>query len=63
MVLQSAGIKWRLFKTDLTSKHVMPYIGQKKKLMKPPKKYVFLGKEVWRKFVAERTDEKWLVRF
>ncbi|XP_074342968.1 uncharacterized protein LOC141680728 [Apium graveolens] len=60
LVLQSAGKKWRQFKADLTAKYVMPFIGKKKKLMKPPKKYAFVGKEPWKKFVAERTSPKWL---
>ncbi|XP_074346995.1 uncharacterized protein LOC141685814 [Apium graveolens] len=60
LVLQSAGEKWRQFKADLTAKYVMPFIGKKKKLMKPPKKYAFVGKEPWKKFVAERTSPKWL---
>ena len=61
MVLKSAGTKWRQFKSNLTSDHVMPYIGQKKKLMKPPKQYTFVGKEVWRRFVAQRTSKEWQV--
>ncbi|XP_074367777.1 uncharacterized protein LOC141708178 isoform X1 [Apium graveolens] len=60
LVLQSAGKKWRQFKADLTAKYVMPFIGKKKKLMKPPKKYAFVGKKPWKKFVAERTSPKWL---
>ena len=61
MVLKSAGEKWRQFKTDLTTKQVMPYLGKKKKLRKPPKKYEFVCKEAWTRFVALRTNEKWLV--
>lgn len=57
--LQSAGVKWRQFKTKLTTEYVMPYIGKRKKLYKPPKKYAFVGKEAWRRFVAERTTKKW----
>lgn len=63
MVLKSAGRKWRQFKTNLTSKYVIPNVGKKKKLLKPPKKYAFVGKDVWKRFVAERTTEKWLVCF
>nr|XP_017237833.1 PREDICTED: uncharacterized protein LOC108210888 [Daucus carota subsp. sativus] len=41
-ILQSAGAKWRNFKAKLTAEHVLPYIGQKKKLSKPPKQYAFV---------------------
>ncbi|KAK1401439.1 putative Ulp1 protease family catalytic domain-containing protein [Heracleum sosnowskyi] len=27
---------------------------------KPPKKYHFVGNEAWKRFVAQRTDDKWL---
>jgi len=30
MVLKSAGEQWRQFKTDLTTKHVMPYLEKRK---------------------------------
>ncbi|KAL1823542.1 hypothetical protein ACET3Z_010320 [Daucus carota] len=43
-ILQSTGAKWRNFKAKLTAEHVLPYIGQKKKLSKPPKKYAFVGR-------------------
>lgn len=33
-VLKSAGAKWRQFKANLTKKHVLPYVGQKKKIEK-----------------------------
>lgn len=59
--LQSAGVKWRQFKTTLTTDHIMPYKGQKKKLLKPPKQYAYVGKETWRRFVAERISTKWQV--
>ncbi|KAK1391280.1 hypothetical protein POM88_010336 [Heracleum sosnowskyi] len=58
-IIQSAGAKWRQFKATLNADHVIPYIGQKKKLMKPPKQYAFVGKEAWRHFVALRTTEEW----
>lgn len=61
LVLKSAGAKWRQFKANLNSDYVKPYIGQKKKLRKPPKQYAFVGKEAWQRFVAERTTEKWMV--
>ena len=38
-----------------------PYLGQKKKLRKPPTKYAFVGKEAWKNFVAERTTSTWKV--
>lgn len=43
-VLKSAGAKWRQFKANLTKKHVLPYVGQKKKLRRPPKQYGFVGR-------------------
>ncbi|KAL6582611.1 hypothetical protein OROMI_004689 [Orobanche minor] len=52
-------MKWRQFKTNLNRKFVKPYLGQKKKLRKPPKKYAFVGKEPWKKFVAQRITEDW----
>ena len=51
-ILQSTGVKWRNFKAKLTAEHVLPYIGQKKKLSKPPKKYAFVGKKAWRRYVT-----------
>ena len=57
--LQSAGVKWRQFKTTLTTDFVMPYKGQKKKLSKPPKQYAYVGKEIWRDFVSQRMTPKW----
>ncbi|KAL8147496.1 hypothetical protein AgCh_004988 [Apium graveolens] len=60
MVLKSAGEKWRQCKTDLTTKHVMPYAEKKKKLKRPPKNYRFVGQEAWTRFIAQRTCDKWL---
>lgn len=60
MVLKSAGTKWRQFKSQLTADYVMPFIGQKKKLRKPPLKYAFVGKDKWKNFVAQRTDDRWM---
>ena len=60
-VLQSAGMKWRQFKSDLTRDYVMPFKGQKKKLNKPPQRYAFVGKGAWKRFVAKRTAAEWEV--
>lgn len=51
LFLQSAGFKWRQFKTDLTNKNVLPFVGQKKKLSKHPKQYAYVGKSAWKRFV------------
>ncbi|XP_062006048.1 uncharacterized protein LOC133723246 [Rosa rugosa] len=60
LVLTSAGTKWRQFKTYLTNKHVLPYLGKKKKLRKPPKQYAFVGLQPWKEFVTQRKTEEWL---
>lgn len=60
-ILKSAGTKWRQFKTRLTNKFVLPYLGEKKKLSRPPKQYEFVCKSAWKKFVAQRTAENWKV--
>lgn len=39
----------------------MPFVGEKKKLRKPPNNYAFVGKDAWRDFVAQRTNEDWMV--
>lgn len=62
-ILQSAGAKWRNFKAKLTAEYVLPYVGQKKKLQKPPKQYAFVGKKAWRRFVAVRVTKDWQVCF
>lgn len=61
VVLTSAGMKWRQFKTKLTTKYVLPFLGHKKKLARPPKQYAFVGKEHWKNFVKLRTCEQWKV--
>lgn len=61
LILKSAGIKWRQFKTFLTRKYILPFAGQKKKLSKPPKQYAFVGRETWKRFVAARTQDEWKV--
>ncbi|KAK1371536.1 hypothetical protein POM88_037628 [Heracleum sosnowskyi] len=58
-VLKSASAKWRQFKTNLNRKFVKPNLGQKKKLRKPPNQYAFVGKEAWKKFVAQRITDDW----
>lgn len=60
-MLKSASAKWRQFKANLTKDYVKPNVGNKKKLRKPPKQYAFIGKEAWKKFVAERTTRDWQV--
>ncbi|KAL8123265.1 hypothetical protein AgCh_011296 [Apium graveolens] len=59
IVLKSAGSKWRQFKTDLTRKFVLLFVGDKKKLNKPPKRYGFVSKSTWKNFVKQRTDPSW----
>ena len=62
MILSSAEVKWRQFKTHLTTTEVLPHYDQKKKLRNPPKKYAFVGKENCREFVKSRCTEEWMVR-
>ncbi|KAL8099000.1 hypothetical protein AgCh_031633 [Apium graveolens] len=52
--------KWGQFKTDVTRKFVLPFIGDKKKLNKPPKRYAFVSKSTWKNFVKQRTDPSWM---
>jgi hypothetical protein len=61
LILSSAGVKWRGFKTYLTKKEVLPYFGQTKKLRNPPKQYAFVGKDIWREFVKSRCSDEWMV--
>ena len=63
MVLKSAGSKWRQFKTNLTRKYVLPFIGEKKKLSKPLRGNDYVSKETWKRFVRQRTDSNWKVCF
>lgn len=60
-VLKSAGSKWRQFKTDLTRKFVLPFVGDKKKLSKPPRRYAYVSKSTWKRFVKQRTNSAWTV--
>lgn len=62
LILSSAGVKWRQFKTYLTNNEVLPHRGNKKKLRNPPKKYAFVGKDLWREFVKSRCTDEWRVR-
>ena len=41
----------------------MPFLGDKKKLSKPPRGYGYVSKSTWRRFVKQRTDPKWMVWF
>lgn len=63
MVLQSAGQKWREFKSRLTTYYVLPYRDQPNMLESPPADYSSIEKAHWDFFVADRISDEFLVSF
>ncbi|PRQ42883.1 hypothetical protein RchiOBHm_Chr3g0462471 [Rosa chinensis] len=61
MVLQSAGAKWREFKSRLTTVYVLPYVDDPEMLQFPPDDYRFITVDEWTAFVTERTKPAFLV--
>lgn len=54
LVLQSAANKWRQFKSELTTKYVLPYKDQPDALEYPPDEYEFIKQHDWELFVKSR---------
>ncbi|XP_050370270.1 uncharacterized protein LOC126788239 isoform X2 [Argentina anserina] len=54
MILASASNKWRQFKSELTTKYVMPYKDQPDILKDPPEEYDFIKQQDWEQFVKSR---------
>lgn len=61
LVLQSAGARWREFKSRLTTNYVLPYREDPVMLAYPPADYSFIEQSHWDLFVADRTSEEFLV--
>ena len=56
-ILSSVAIKWRQFKSQLTTL----YIYGERKGESPCHKYTCISEEVWEQFVQTRLNEKWEV--
>lgn len=61
MVLQSAGAKWREFKSRLTNRYIFPYKDDPESLQFPPDDYRFINVDDWTIFVAQRTTDAFMV--
>jgi hypothetical protein len=53
-VISDIGLKWRTFKTTLTTKYILPFKDNPELLVEPPTKYKFIDKVVWTGFVQSR---------
>ncbi|KAF9606677.1 hypothetical protein IFM89_027721 [Coptis chinensis] len=53
-VISDIGLKWRTFKTTLTTKYIRPFKDDLELLVAPPTKYKYLDKMVWTAFVQSR---------
>ncbi|PRQ34194.1 putative transposase, Ptta/En/Spm, plant [Rosa chinensis] len=62
MVLKSAGMKLREFKSRLTTLYVLPYLDAPKSLQFPPDDYRFITVDDWNVFVKERKSDSFLAR-
>ncbi|KAL6223405.1 hypothetical protein ACLB2K_006792 [Fragaria x ananassa] len=60
MVIKSAGVKWREFKSRLTCQYVLPYIDDPESLKFPPDDYRFITPDVWKDFVKSRLTPEFL---
>ena len=61
LVIASAANKWRDFKSKLTAKYIIPFLGEPEKLENPPDDYRFIKKPVWDIFVATRITDTFQV--
>ncbi|KAF9601399.1 hypothetical protein IFM89_019252 [Coptis chinensis] len=53
-VISDIGLKWRTFKTTLTTKYILPFKDDLELLVAPPTKYKYLDIMVWTAFVQSR---------
>ncbi|WCJ25353.1 hypothetical protein M5689_007242 [Euphorbia peplus] len=56
-IISSAGVKWRNFKSILTSKYIMPHKNDLATLENVPDDYRFIDKDTWQAFVEQRLSE------
>lgn len=54
IVVASAANKWRQFKSELTTKYILPYKDQPDALEDPPEEYDFIKDQDWVQFVKSR---------
>ncbi|KAL5546690.1 hypothetical protein UlMin_006377 [Ulmus minor] len=60
VVLSSAGLKWRQFKSNLAVEIIIPNKEHMEKLRRPPLAYNFINQKDWEMFVALRVSAKYL---
>lgn len=60
-VISDIGLKWRTFKTTLTTKYILPFKDNPELLVEPPTKYKFIDKLDWTKFVQSRLTPEFQV--
>lgn len=63
LVLQSAGAKWREFKSRLTTHYVLPYKDDPESTQFPPDDYRFINVDDWKLFVSQRTTDDFMVSY
>lgn len=60
-VISDIGLKWRTFRTTLTTKYILPFKDNPELLVEPPTKYKFIDKLVWTEFVQSRLTPEFQV--